>query len=626
MRYKNLRTDGRARERLREIREKNVVRGKTSRTGKQQKRYYRRKRSEKVKEQSAESTDSSWKQEQNTDYHEESEYTMSEPEPENESRYADRLKQKSERANARLDKKQKQNTYRKKLKKNRVYDEAEGKAHTKIRFDDISVTESSGKSLQKKAVKYALHSTGAVAGKGKAKIHNEVYKAEDDNLGVKAAHRTELTGEAVLRYVYDEVKEHKSTVKQKSVRNAEIKAEKANTRMLYEKSLSENPTLHKSISARAIQKREIKKRYAAAYRATGNGTAAAETVNTAVAPAARVAVRLHVKAGDFVRKNPGAVASLIAAVMFVIMIIVCMGTVGTMAAEAGNSVVETTYLSSDEDILAADEKYSSLETALQQQINDIETTYSGYDEYIYQIDEITHNPYSLTSYLTSMYGNFKFSDIKDNISELFNQQYTLTLTTGGSSEHRILYVTLTNKGIDAIASEELTDNQLSLYRIYQTTSGNRTYLFGEVIDNISGTDGTSYQIPSEALSDERFAAMIKEAEKYLGMAYVWGGSSPSTGFDCSGFVSWVLNHSGWNIGRQTARSLLSMCTYVSPEEAQPGDLIFFQKTYNVEGASHVGIYVGNNMMIHCGNPIKYASINSSYWQQHFLAFGRLPTD
>ena len=203
-----------------------------------------------------------------------------------------------------------------------------------------------------------------------------------------------------------------------------------------------------------------------------------------------------------------------------------------------------------------------------------------------------------------------------------SQEVTVTST----STKKILYVTLTNGSFDAVARANLNAEQLIIYNALNTTYGNRNYLWD--VNNVtsgSGGNGMSYEIPPEALQDEEFARMIREAEKYLGVPYVWGGYSPS-GFDCSGFVSYVLNHcgNGWNYGRLTAEGLRGVCTYVSPGEAKPGDLIFFQGTYNTSGASHVGIYVGNNMMIHCGDPIHYSNISTSYWQQHFMCFGRLP--
>ena len=337
-----------------------------------------------------------------------------------------------------------------------------------------------------------------------------------------------------------------------------------------------------------------------------------------------------------------------------------MGTLSSLIGEAGGAIVESTFLSSDEDIYAANNQYLSLEAGLQSQINRIESTYPGYDEYRYQVDEITHEPYSLISYLTAKYGDFTISDVQSELTRIFQKQFKLkveeeteirtrTVTKTGTREvvdeetgevtyeeyeyeeeeqyeWHILNIKLTNKGMAAIAMEELNSDQKSYYLTYMATLGNRSYLFGDsLIAGDPSGGGMSYEIPPEALSDEKFARMIREAEKYLGYPYVWGGSSPETSFDCSGFVCWVINHcgNGWNVGRITAEGLRNRCTYVSPGEAKPGDLIFFQGTYNTSGASHVAIYVGNDMMIHCGNPIQYTTINSNYWQQHFYCFGRI---
>lgn len=325
-------------------------------------------------------------------------------------------------------------------------------------------------------------------------------------------------------------------------------------------------------------------------------------------------------------------------------------------AQSGRAFVESTYLSSDDDIKNADADYEAKEEQLQDQIDHIESDYSGYDEYRYQVDEISHDPYALASYLTAKFGNYKRGDVAAELDTLFQQQYTLSLeesmeirtrtetrtethtdpVTGETEteeyeveveyEYWILTVTLTNKGVDAIVQDKLSDNQKMYYSAYLSTKGNRSYLFGTDTPsgNVAG-GGMSYDVPPEALEDEAFARMLAEGEKYLGRAYVWGGSNPTTGFDCSGFICWIINHSGngWNVGRTTAEGLRSACTYVSPSEAKPGDLIFFQGTYNTAGASHVGLYVGNGVMLHCGNPIQYSSINSAYWQQHFMSFGRI---
>ena len=317
----------------------------------------------------------------------------------------------------------------------------------------------------------------------------------------------------------------------------------------------------------------------------------------------------------------------------------------------------TTYPSKDEDIQATEQAYNELETALNNQINSMESTHPGYDEYRYQVDEIAHNPYELISYFIVKYKEFTYDKIQDELKELFNRQYTLRVwetiekrtrtvtklgvrtvtdpSTGQPKEelytyeaeeeydYKILNISLTNKGIRSIAQEDFTKARIDLFDTYTYLHGNRDGIFK---DTFIPVDVDHYKIPPEALSDERFRNVMGEAEKYLGYPYVWGGSNPSTSFDCSGFVCYVLNNcgNGWNVGRTTAEGLRQMTTYVSPSDARPGDIIYFQGTYNTAGASHVGIYVGDGMMIHCGNPIQYASINSSYWQQHFFEFGRMP--
>lgn len=389
-----------------------------------------------------------------------------------------------------------------------------------------------------------------------------------------------------------------------------------------------------------IQKARLKKEYASAYKNAKSGKTTGEASAKALKGTAK---KVKEKAIDVVSKHPGVIAVLAVLLAFVFLFTSVAGTAGALASELGGAVTESTYLSSDNDILAANTAYEEMEKELQEQVDNIERTYPGYDEYRYQVDEITHDPYALTSYLTAMYGNYKAADLSEDLLALFREQFHLELTEeveirtrtvtnddGTTSEEEyevtILNVKVTNKGLDAIANEHLGENQKKLYAIYQAGLGNRSYLFGDSITIGNPAEGgMGYEIPSEALNDEQFANMIAEAEKYLGYPYVWGGSNPSSSFDCSGFVSYVINNcgNGWNVGRQTANGLRSQCSYVSASDAKPGDLIFFQGTYNTSGASHVGIYVGNGMMIHCGNPIQYTSINSNYWQQHFLAFGRL---
>ena len=313
-------------------------------------------------------------------------------------------------------------------------------------------------------------------------------------------------------------------------------------------------------------------------------------------------------------------------------------------------------------MLAAEAQYLAMEQELQSELDNYEATHD-YDEYHYELDEIEHDPYVLISALTALKGGaWTIDEVQDSLQMLFEKQYILTETvttetryreetrtgtsivtdpeTGESYEEEYEYtvqvpytyyicnVKLENFNLSHVPVYVMSSSQLSMYATYMGTLGNRPDLFAgsAYVNKYYRDDYEKYEIPPEALEDEQFAAMIAEAEKYLGYPYVWGGSSPSTSFDCSGFVSWVINHCGvgWNVGRLGAEGLRGICTRVSPSEAKPGDLIFFERTYNTSGASHVGIYVGNNMMLHCGDPIHYTSINTSYWQDHFLAFGRLP--
>lgn len=347
----------------------------------------------------------------------------------------------------------------------------------------------------------------------------------------------------------------------------------------------------------------------------------------------------------FGEKKTGIIVSIVLFILTIVLVAAsfsgCVAMMGGMA-----SVLSTTYPSRDEDIKGVDEAYSSLEKKLDDQINNVESTHPDFDEYRYQVDEITHNPFQLASLLTAKHGNYTLAEVESELQTILNLQYTLSVTeevekrtrtvtdpdTGEETEEEydyyILNISLTNHGLDYAAQQYLTEDEYKLYQAYYATKGNRKDLFdaeGITISPGGGATGVEYDIPPEALSDERFKRMITEAEKYLGYPYVWGGSSPSTSFDCSGFVSWVVNNSGngWSYGRQTAEGLRRLCTPVKSEDAKPGDLIFFQGTYNTSGASHVGIYVGNGMMIHCGKPIQYASINTAYWQQHFYMFGRL---
>ena len=429
----------------------------------------------------------------------------------------------------------------------------------------------------------------------------------------------------------------------------------------------------KIVGSKFYQKKQYKDAYAAAKRGQKAGSTASKQAATAantLAEKAKAAVQ------EIVVQNKTLWAGLGIAALMLMLIMGAFSSCSAAIQGTGSTFIGTTYPSRDADMKGAEEDYLKLEKKLDEQIRQMESTHPGYDEYRYQLDEIGHDPYQLISHLTAVYEQFTRGQVKTVIKSLFEQQYLLkvwetieirtrmetrvgirpTIDAFGNVsmetytyqeeveyEYKILNVLLKNKGFDTIARKNMDRKQTGRYDAYNLTYGNRPELFGAGSPTYSGgttgsigsggsggTGGSSgggfrYDIPEEVLSDEKFARMIAEAEKYLGMPYVWGGSSPSTSFDCSGFVCWVINNcgNGWNVGRTTANGLRGKCSYVSPANAQPGDLIFFEKTYNTVGASHVGIYVGNGMMIHCGDPISYTSINSTYWQNHFLGFGRI---
>ena len=331
------------------------------------------------------------------------------------------------------------------------------------------------------------------------------------------------------------------------------------------------------------------------------------------------------------RKDPMRMLFWIMVLVLVLVVFVSLLAGGAVLSAGGNGVVLTTYPNSDEDIYAAENEYRRLEQELEIQLTTISLRYPGYQEYHMDLDDIGHDPYQLISYLTTYHWNFEYEDVEEEIHSLFEDQYELEVTPGTRQRSgetiSVLNVRLINRGLDTVCRERMDEEQVQLYDALNTTKGNRDYLFNESNTAWGGDEYTNYSVPEEALSDEQFARMLREAEKYLGWPYVWGGSSPSDGgFDCSGYVCWVVNNcgNGWNVGRTTAEGLRRMCAYVSPADARPGDLVFFQGTYNTEGASHVGIYVGNGMMINAGDPIKYANIHSAYWEPHFMQFGRLP--
>lgn len=549
----------------------------------------------------------------------------------------------------------KDNTRKQKIKKQQVYSKQAKQKKTALQFDDEKpVKEKSSNSFIPSSV-----ITTEVIRQGSKVISDSVSEENDDNAGKDALNTAGDAGRTSARFVERKVSKTTDSVKKPRL---DTKNDKPVSRLHFEETEAE-PVVESfkvSKASKQAQKKQIQKGYAAKVReAKRKGeeiTAATDMVS-----GNSVIARLSNGARNFFRKSKAAIATLAICGVIVMMFISGMGTLGSMISETGGAIVESTFLSSDDDILDSNAVYLNMESALQRQVDGIERTYPGYDEYRYVVDEISHEPYALISYLTAKYGDFRLADIQSELTYLFQEQFRLrvydeveiktrTVTRTGTREvideetgetfietyryeeeeeyeWHVLNVKLTNKGVDSIAMKELGEDQGRQYLIYLSTLGNRSYLFGDILTagNPAG-GGISYEIPPEALNDERFANMIREAEKYLGYPYVWGGSSPDTSFDCSGFVSWVINHcgNGWNVGRLGASGLLGVCIYVSPEEAKPGDLIFFHGTYNTDApASHVAIYVGNGMMIHCGDPIQYTSINSNYWQQHFYCFGRI---
>ena len=465
------------------------------------------------------------------------------------------------------------------------------------------------------------------------KAHKEIRESEQDNVGVESAHKSEEMLETGGRLLREGYRSHKLKPYRKAAQ-AERRLEKANLQVLYQKAYQDNPALSSNPLSRWQQRQAIKKQYIAAKRTRQTAGTAAKGVGKTAKSAGNVAGRTG-QAADFVRKHKKGALLLLALFLLVCVLMSMVSSCSMMASSIGSVVSGSTYPSKDEALLGAEDAYAAMEAELQSYLDNYERTHS-YDEYHFDLDEIKHDPYVLMSLLTAYYQKeWTLSDVEGLLDTLFDRQYILTeeveVETRYDSEddpydYYICYVTLENFDLSHLPVYFLSEEQLSLYAMYMQTLGNRPDLFPQSeYPNASGREEyLDYDVPPEALEDETFAAMLAEAKKYLGMPYVWGGSSPATSFDCSGFISWVLNHSGWNVGRMTANGLFNYCTPVSSTNAKPGDLIFFQGTYDTAGASHVGLYVGGGMMIHCGDPISYANINTSYWQSHYLTFGRLP--
>lgn len=490
-----------------------------------------------------------------------------------------------------------------------------------------------------------------------AKAHQSVRNADqDNNSGVEAAHFTEGSAEGAAR-AGSRFQYGRKLRQYKKLERLEKKADKDAVDSIFAERMKSDPQAGSNLFSRWRQKQAIKKEYAAAKA----GAAAAENTVAGTAKAAQGTANMTEKAFQFVQSHSHIIIGIAAVGLLVLVIAGSVSSCSVLINGGGNVVLGTSYTAEDEDLKGAETDYTKLEDKLRKRIDRIETDHPGYDEYRYNLAEIGHNPYELASLLTVEFENYTRSQVQARLQSIFEAQYELKLEekveirtrketrvgyrynpitgTGHTYtyqvtvqyEYKILNVTLLNRGVDYVARNSgLTDDQLQRYEVTLECRGNRDDLFAGIAFATPDGAGSSgeyqdYDIPGEALTDEKFRKMITEAEKYLGYPYVWGGSSPSTSFDCSGFVSWVINHcgNGWNVGRQTANGLMGKCDIIPKSEAKPGDLIFFQKTYNTSGASHVGIYVGNGMMIHCGNPISYASIETNYWRQHYYCMGRI---
>ena len=542
------------------------------------------------------------------------------------------------KAEAKADKAQAKIPKKTVVKKERGFDPATGKVKTQLRFEEVD---------KKKPPSKLTHAVqDAPANFVLSQVHREVRQSEDDNVGVEAAHKVEQAVESGGRLVQSAHRAHQLKPYRAAIR-AEKKLERANLDALQKKAEIDSPTSNPV--SKWQQKQAIKKQYAAAKHNQAAQTTAKAAENTA--KAAKKAAEKAEKAGKYVWEHRRGFAIAAAILLMLAFLLNGLSSCSVMMDGVGSGIAASTYPSQDTDMLGAEAQYCEMEAELQRYLDTYESTHD-YDEYHFDLDTIEHDPYVLISIITALHqGEWTLDEVQGRLQMLFDRQYILTedvvvetryrtetdtWTDADGNTHTDTYqvpydyyictVTLENFNLSHVPVYIMSEEQLGMYATYMATLGNRPDLFpgsGYIGKYVEGSY-TDYDIPPEALDDEVFAAIIKEAEKYLGYPYVWGGSSPSTSFDCSGFVSWVINHSGWDVGRLGAQGLCNICTPVSSANVKPGDLVFFTGTYDTPGVSHVGIYVGNNMMIHCGDPISYANLNSSYWQSHFYRYGRLP--
>ena len=542
------------------------------------------------------------------------------------------------KAEAKADKAQAKIPKKTVVKKERGFDPATGKVKTQLRFEEVD---------KKKPPSKLTHAVqDAPANFVLSQVHREVRQSEDDNVGVEAAHKVEQAVESGGRLVQSAHRTHQLKPYRAAIR-AERKLERANIDALQKKAEIDSPTSNPV--SKWQQKQAIKKQYAAAKHNQAAQTTAKAAENTA--KAAKKAAEKAEKAGKYVWEHRRGFAIAAAILLMLAFLLNGLSSCSVIMDGVGSGIAASTYPSQDADMLGAEAQYCEMEAELQRYLDTYESTHD-YDEYHFDLDTIEHDPYVLISMITALHqGEWTLDEVQGTLQMLFDRQYILTedvvvetryrtetdtWTDADGNTHTDTYqvpydyyictVTLENFNLSHVPVYIMSEEQLGMYATYMATLGNRPDLFpgsGYIGKYVEGSY-TDYDIPPEALDDEVFAAIIKEAEKYLGYPYVWGGSSPSTSFDCSGFVSWVINHSGWDVGRLGAQGLCNICTPVSSANVKPGDLVFFTGTYDTPGVSHVGIYVGNNMMIHCGDPISYANLNSNYWQSHFYRYGRLP--
>ena len=542
------------------------------------------------------------------------------------------------KAEAKADKAQAKIPKKTVVKRERGFDPATGKVKTQLRFEEVD---------KKKPPSKLTHAVqDAPANLILSQVHREVRQSEDDNVGVEAAHKVEQAVESGGRLVQSAHRAHQLKPYRAAIR-AEKKLERANLDALQKKAEIDSPTSNPV--SKWQQKQAIKKQYAAAKHNQAAQTTAKAAENTA--KAAKKAAEKAEKAGKYVWEHRRGFAIAAAILLMLAFLLNGLSSCSVIMDGVGSGIAASTYPSQDADMLSAEAQYCAMEAELQHYLDTYESTHD-YDEYHFELDTIEHDPYVLISIITALHqGEWTLDEVQGTLQMLFDRQYILTedvvvetryrtetdtWTDADGNTHTDTYqvpydyyictVTLENFNLSHVPVYIMSEEQLGMYATYMATLGNRPDLFpgsGYIGKYVEGSY-TDYDIPPEVLDDEVFAAIIKEAEKYLGYPYVWGGSSPSTSFDCSGFVSWVINHSGWDVGRPGAQGLCNICTPVPSANVKPGDLVFFTGTYDTPGVSHVGIYVGNNMMIHCGDPISYANLNSNYWQSHFYRYGRLP--